>query len=204
MNRLLNSTERKTCYQILAAIFSYPEQGLVDSLQLCLKDLSHLLDLPIPAELQQPSELTDLEVAYTGLFINRLGGAPAPPYGSIYLGSEAQLMGASNLRVAESYSSEGLNMDASDEPADFLATELEFLYYLVNEEEAAEEDEDATAVANWQQKQSNFCRELLHPWLPVFCQRIKESNGGHPLYSWTAAALKQFSELEKSCFPPQP
>jgi TorA maturation chaperone TorD len=149
--------------------------------------------------LRQSPELTELEVSYTGLFINRLGGAPVPPYGSVYLEAEAQLMGASSLRVAESYRHEGLNMEASDEPADFLATELEFLYFLVNEQETAEQAGDAAAVCNWQQKQTNFCRELLHPWLPVFCQRLKESADEHPLYSWSAAALRQFSEREQSC-----
>ncbi len=163
MNRPLNSTERKTCYQILAALFNYPERGLLDCLELHLKQLSTLLDLPLPAELRQPAELTELEVAYTGLFINCLGGVPVPPYGSVYLEAEAQLMGASSLRVAESYRHEGLNMEASDEPADFLATELEFLYYLINEQETAEQAGDGAAVCNWKQKQANFCRELLHP-----------------------------------------
>lgn len=197
MNKRMNTAERKTCYQILAALFSYPEQTLLDSLPAFLDQLSSLLEVSIPAELNQPVDLTDLEVAYTGLFINRLGGAPAPPYGSIYLENTAQLMGASCLRVAESYRNEGLNLDGSAEPADFLPTELEFLYYLVAEQQVAIEADDGS-VSDWPQKQANFSAELLHPWLAVFCQRIFEADGGHPLYSWAAEALKTFAAQEQS------
>jgi TorA maturation chaperone TorD len=137
VNQPYSSTDKKICYQILSAFFNYPEPGLIGNLPLCLEELSSILDLPIPVELKHPPELTDLEVAYTGLFINRLGGAPAPPYGSVYMEPGAKLMGASCLRVAEKYQSEGLNLDASEEPADFLATELEFLYYLASNEENA-------------------------------------------------------------------
>ena len=196
----LSSTERKTCYQILAALYIYPEQTLLDSLELCLDELSLSLNLPIPPELKNSPELIDLEVAYTGLFINRLGGAAAPPYGSVYLDVEAQLMGTSSLQVAESYRNEGLNMDGSDEPADFLSTELEFLYYLVAAEEAAEAKQDSAAVSSWQQKQAKFSRELFSPWVSVFSQRVKQSDGGHPLYVWAADALQKFSEQEQNHF----
>lgn len=196
MNQVLNSTDRKNCYQILAALFNYPEQELLENLSPCLDELSTLLELPITPELNKDISLTDLEVAYTGLFINRLGGAPAPPYGSIYLEAEGQLMGASCLRVAEYYQGEGLNMDGSDEPADFLPTELEFLYYLAAEEEAAEDRQEELAASNLRQKQVTFGQELLHPWLTIFCKRIKKSDDGHPLYTWAADALNRFSALE--------
>ena len=197
MNLQLCNTERKTLYRLLAALFRYPEQGLLDSLSLSLQKTSAFLNLPLPADTNQVPELIDLEVAYTGLFINCLGGAAAPPYGSVYLESDAQLMGSSCLQVVESYRSEGLNLDASDEPADFLATELEFLYYLVAEEEGAE---NSAVALGWKKKQGDFSRELLHPWLKEFCQRIEQTSGVHPLYAWAAEALLQFSELEQNYF----
>ena len=195
MKQALTSTNRKSCYQILAALFNYPEQTLVTNLARDLSELSTLLNLPLPSELTQAVPVTELEVAYTGLFINRLGGAPAPPYGSIYLEADAQLMGASCVRVAQYYQAEGLNSDASPEPADFLPTELEFLYYLVTEQEQAD-----AASSDLQQKQADFCQELLHPWLGEFCRRIEAAEGGHPLYTWAAAALMRFTALEQDCF----
>jgi TorA maturation chaperone TorD len=200
VNRQLNNTERKSCYQLLAALFNYPEQRLLDSLDRQLNDLSSFLDLPLPSDLLQTPKLIDLEIAYTGLFINSLGGAAAPPYGSVYLETAAQLMGASCLQVAESYRREGLNLAASAEPADFLATELEFLYYLVDAESAAETKGDTSSAAGWKQKQAIFCRELLHPWLPIFCQRIQQKAGGHPLYCWAAEVLIQFCTREQGSF----
>lgn len=185
---------------MLAALFNYPGLSLLDALPRFFAELASFLPLPLPAELKQTPDLIDLEVAYTGLFINCLGGAAAPPYGSVYLDSEAQLMGASCLQVAQNYATEGLNLDASEEPADFLATELEFLYYLVSEEAAADQAGEVTAVAGWRQKQASFCRELLHPWLAFFCQRIKQSDGVHPFYSWAADALMQFSKREQDAF----
>ncbi|HEY5674169.1 MAG TPA: molecular chaperone TorD family protein [Malonomonas sp.] len=195
MNRQLSHAERASCYQILATLFCYPDKGLLDSLHSSLENLSLFLHLPIPVELKQTPELIDTEVAYTSLFINSLGGAAAPPYGSVYLESAAQLMGASCQQVSDSYRREGLNLDASEEPADFLATELEFLYFLVAEEAAAE---DAEAAAVWKRKQADFSRKLLHPWLSVFCQRVKRSDAGHPLYRWAAEALLLFSESEQN------
>lgn len=203
MNRSLNYPERKSCYQILAALFSYPETELLEPLERFLAELSTLLGLPLSAELKNTPALLDLEVAYTGLFINRLGGAPAPPYGSVYLDADGQLMGESCLRVADSYRREGLNLDGSDEPADFLATELEFIYYLITAEQSAVAVGDRAAAASWKQKQADFCRELLHPWLAIFCQRLKGSAGGHPLYQWLASALERFSELEQQQFSRQ-
>lgn len=185
---------------MLAALFSYPGPSLLDALPRFLAVLTSFLSLPWPAELQQVPDLLDLEVAYTGLFINSLGGAAAPPYGSVYLDLEAQLMGASCLRVAKSYASEGLNLAASEEPADFLATELEFLNYLVNEEEVAEMAGDAPAATGWRQKQAIFGGELFHPWVAHFCQRIKLRENVHPLYRWGADVLNLFSKQEQGCF----
>ena len=200
MNRSLNNADRISCYQLLAALFNYPEAELLESLERSLAELSTLLARPLPAELKKTPVLLDLEVAYTGLFINRLGGAPAPPYGSVYLDAEGQLMGESCLRVAESYRREGLNLAGSDEPADFLATELEFLYYLITAEQSAAAAGDTAAVSSCKHQQADFCRELLHPWLAIFCQRIQASAGSHPLYLWLSAALLQFSEQEQNHF----
>ena len=117
MKLRLNSAEGKT-YHRIPALFTSPEPTLLDSLDPCLDKLSICFNLPIPTEPKESPELTDLDVAYTGLFINRIGGAPAPPYGA-YLEVAAQLMGTSGSQVTESYRSEGLNLADSEEPAVF-------------------------------------------------------------------------------------
>ncbi len=49
--------------------------------------------VPPISEPPAAGELRTLEVAYTDLFISRLGGAPALPYGSVYLEAESACWG---------------------------------------------------------------------------------------------------------------
>ena len=66
-----------------------------------------------------------LENEYVRLFINAMPEVPCPPYGSVYL--EGSVMGESTLKVAEIYRKYGV---ASEEPADHIAVETEFLAWL--------------------------------------------------------------------------
>jgi TorA maturation chaperone TorD len=194
---MLHVNERKRFYAFLSSLFSYPDEELVSALDqgdgIRLSGL-----LPGCPEPPQGNALPEeLQVAFTELFINRLGGAPAPPYGSVYIEAEERLMGTSTLSVAEAYRGEGLAVDASPEPPDYLATELEFLYYLVEMEEKALQQGEVEAARKAARKQGDFCRALLHPWVPEFCRRIKQDQGGHPLYRWGAGLLERFCEVER-------
>jgi TorA maturation chaperone TorD len=66
-----------------------------------------------------------LENEYVRLFINAMPEVPCPPYGSVYL--EGSVMGESTLKVAAIYRKYGV---ASEEPADHIAVESEFLAWL--------------------------------------------------------------------------
>ena len=203
MAQALTVTDRKICYEILASLFAYPEQALLDNLSACIDELESLLGVSVPAELKQAIDLTDLEVAYTGLFINSLGGAQAPPYGSVYLDADARLMGESCQRVVKSYSAAGLNLDGSDEPADFLATELEFLYFLTSEEEAVADAGDRQAENDWRNMQSDFFTGLLHCWVPDFCRRIQDGEDVHGFYLWSSVVLQNFCSREQEFLAPE-
>lgn len=191
----MNLSERKTCYRIFSQLFAYPEESYLDGLEESAVELMAILEL---SEFDSAGIQTveDLAVAHTELFINRLGGTPAPPYGSVYLDPEGQLMGESSRRVLGAYNGEGLNLDGSSEPPDYLSTELEFLYYLLEETEAALAAGTLDRVAELERKQVEFIGTLLLPWLEPFCQQLLAS-GGHPYYLWLAAALLQFSRLEQ-------
>jgi TorA maturation chaperone TorD len=105
-------------------------------------------------------------------------------------------MGQTTLHVAEAYRSEGLSLEGSGEPPDFLPTELEFLYYLVEQEEQAlvrRSGPARTAVEH----QASFCRTLLHPWMPAFCDRLDTDGQAHPLYRWAAGLLRIFCRQEQ-------
>lgn len=182
---MLTLTERKDLCSLLVQLFSYPDAALSKRLaEPATAVLSARLEIPAPAGAE--SDWTTLEPAYTSLFINRLGGVPAPPYGSVYLDDDGQVMGASSLRVMQSYQQAGLVVE-SPEPPDFLATELEFLYFL-----AAREGEDAEGA----DVRTIFFQELFLPWIAPFCQRLAAADP-HPCYAWAATLLLAFCRQEE-------
>jgi TorA maturation chaperone TorD len=193
---VLHVSERKQLYAFLARLFSYPDRELTATLQDGEAAEVGSLLLTTPAPPAALSSTIELETAYTELFINRLGGAPAPPYGSVYLERDERLMGQSTLHVAEAYRSEGLSLEGSCEPPDFLPTELEFLYYLVEQEEQALSRRDLAAARTAVERQAIFSRTLLHPWMPTFCDRIEADEQTHPLYRWATGLLREFCRVE--------
>jgi TorA maturation chaperone TorD len=193
---MLHVSERKRLYAFLARIFSYPDRELAAALQQGEAAAVGRLLPTVPAPPASDASTVELETAYTDLFINRLGGAPAPPYGSVFLERDERLMGQSTLQVAEAYRAEGLSLEGSGEPPDFLPTELEFLYYLVEQEEQALGRKDAAAARALLGRQASFCRTLLHPWMPAFCGRIEADEQTQPFYRWAAGLLREFCRRE--------
>lgn len=68
---------------------------------------------------------TRLENEYVRLFINAMPELPCAPYGSVYL--EGSVMGESTLKITDIYRKYRM---ATDEPADHIAVESEFLAWL--------------------------------------------------------------------------
>jgi TorA maturation chaperone TorD len=184
---MLTLTERKDLCSLLVQLFSYPDAELSERLAEPAT-ASLTARLAIPALAGPEIDWKTLEPAYTSLFINRLGGVPAPPYGSVYLDDDGQVMGASSLRVMQSYQQAGLVVE-SPEPPDFLATELEFLYFLADREENGEGTEAARA-------RTVFFNELFFPWITPFCQRPAAADP-HPFYAWAATLLLSFCQQEE-------
>lgn len=197
---MLNVHQRKKLYGILTTLFSYPDEELEAFLESEEPAVAaRLLEAPPPPRLPAAGRRENLETDYTGLFINRLGGAPAPPYGSVYLEEErAMLMGQTTVQVAEAYQAQGLSLTGSSDPPDFLPTELEFLYYLVEQEEQALQRGKISAAREAARRQADFCRELLHPWIPGFCKRIEQEPQTSTFYRWTADLLLRFCRCEQA------
>lgn len=194
---MLHVSERKRLYAFLARLFSYPDRELTEALWRgeATEVGSLLLSTPPPSATL--SSTMELETAYTALFINRRGGAAAPPYGSVYLEGNEQLMGATTRQVAVAYRAEGLSLEGSGEPPDFLPTELEFLYYLVDQEEQALSRRDSITARQMLAKQSSFYQLYLHPWATLFCDRIEAAEQSHPFYQWAAGLLREFCRQEQ-------
>jgi len=195
---MLHVSERKLLYRFLAQLFAYPDAQLIDALARGeAEEASRLTGIEPPPDLLEDDILLDLEAGFTGQFINRLGGVPAPPYGSLYMERDGILMGQTSVKVLEAYRTEGLSLEGSGEPPDYLATELEFLYYLVKQEEDALSRRDVEDARDKTVKQRIFVGELMEPWVMSFCKRMGQDRDGHPFYLWGAKLLQQFCSMEK-------
>jgi TorA maturation chaperone TorD len=189
---MLENSQRQDLCRFFAGAFNYPDLALVANLAEEVAKVASLLAVDHPQFEPFPS-LAELEVSYTELFISRVGGVPAPPYGSVYLEPEKQLMGQTTLCALRAYQGEGLSHGEGGDPPDFISTELEFLYYLIGQEMTAVAQgrlEDARIL---RQKQADFANTLLLPWVDQFCTRINEAAGVAAFYHWSADMLKEFA-----------
>jgi TorA maturation chaperone TorD len=196
---MLENHQRQDLYRFFARIFNYPDQSLVEDLDAEVAATADLLSVDLP-QLDSEPDLAELQVGYTELFISRFGGVPAPPYGSVYLEKEGQLMGQTTLFVLRAYEGEGLNHEEASEPPDFIATEMEFLYFLVGQEINALTRDDLEAAHAARQKQIDFCHTLLQPWIKQFCQRVLQVEDANELYRWSAEMLIAFCRHEEELY----
>jgi TorA maturation chaperone TorD len=192
---VLLERERANCYRLLSACF-YPP-GELQGIEDLFSDLAGLMGRLCPgavgfsAEMRKSFAAWDLPVDYAKLFVGPFE-LRAPPYGSVYLDGERRVMGDSTLRVINMYREAGLSVDKSfKEMPDHIAAELEFMHYLASK--AAEEFEGSapggalTSVA----KQKKFMDELLGPWIPAFCERIRRG-ASSTFYKALAGCLEAF------------
>jgi len=195
---MLHIDQRKDLYRNLATLFNYPGEELITLLRQAgsWSAAAGHFGIPLPEQLDT-FRRSNLEEAYTALFDAGLGGAVAPPYGSVYLEDSGLLMGESTRQVAACYADAGLKLDGTVEPADYLPTELEYLYYLVDREDQALQARDLATARTMTDRQRRFLSAWLMPWLPEFVARL-EGRPLHPLYPWGGRLLLAFcgSELE--------
>lgn len=109
---------------------------------------------------------------YVRLFVNAPGGIPAPPYASYYL--DGGLLGPSSTWVASEYARQALELapDAG-QPADFVASECEFLAFLARHQWAALAIGDEAARRMAAQAEERFFRQHLCLWLPQFARALR-------------------------------
>ncbi len=193
---MLHIHQRQRLYQFFADLFANPGPELMQKLSGGeAAAVSGLLGIEVPFESGSEMSVENLSELYTGLFVARMGGVPAPLYGSVYLDA-GLLMGPSTNRIAELYRQQGLVFEDATEPADFLATELEFLFFLVGREEAGFKQRDLSAARAATAAQLEFLNEELLPWLEQFVERLAKVEE-KTLYHWGAQALLQFCRKER-------
>jgi len=139
--------------------------------------------VPIQNLNQLKADLSDenislLETEYVRLFIAGSGGIPAPLYESCHLGTTPRTMGQSALDMQNRLQEAGLEISLeSNEPADHLTIELEFLFYLLSEGWFGESEQANQGV--------EFAESIMLPWVRRFRDALNKANP-HPVFAGTA------------------
>jgi TorA maturation chaperone TorD len=161
--------------RLLAACYYLPgpefaEEGLFDSLVSAasgvgpeLASLARRLGQAFAA-----SDLQALQVDYTRLFLGP-AGAPARPYGSVWLDSRQSLMLDSTQAVLDLYAEADFEIaeDFRDLP-DHITAEMEFLYLLFFREAEAIRAGEPAAAARAVSLRRRFLAEHLGRWVEPF------------------------------------
>lgn len=122
--------------------------------------------LPKPEEVRAFCEETASE--HVRLFLNNPEGVPAPLYASCYREGPCRTMGPEALAMRERLRAAGLTVSGdSNEPADHLPIQLEFLFMLL-----AEAGDSASETPESLEEAKNFAREELQSWVPSFSHAV--------------------------------
>ncbi|NIV28123.1 MAG: hypothetical protein GWN58_01050 [Anaerolineae bacterium] len=197
---------RLLLYRFLGLGYTYPETALLEVLQANetwdqLTAADEVLGLgigPTLADLQTLVEsyagdgeqlLTDLQIEHTYLFISAVPHVPASPYESAYT-NRGLLMGEPVSQVLRAYREAGLLMNKDyDALPDHMAAELEFMFYLVQQEAESSQSGDEDGAGVWQDRQRSFLREHLLRWGPSFLKEVTAS--ARQLFYGMLAALTE-------------
>lgn len=168
-----NITQTANAYKLLSLLYGPPTEELEEVLTHLEQTLQSLRPELIPLVLEMKtlsdsvSKLEELTVDHARLFIGPFD-LLAPPYGSIYLDGQRQVMGDSTMEVLQFYRQAGLNSaDDFKQPPDYIVTELEFIYYLIAKYLETEDEQ-------WLVQMETFLNKYLGKWSGDFTNRINE------------------------------
>ena len=190
---------RADSFRLLAECYRLPSSELAD----CITDLEHNIATVCPEaalhvqkmmdEFESTDTLEALTVDYARLFVGPYE-LLAPPYGSVYLDGERQIMGESTLEARNKYREEGLDTSTDfRDPPDHITAELEFMYFLILKETEAIGNSDIETTVRFIEKQRAFLREHLGAWVFDFADNT-EKNAETGFYKNLARVTRTFIE----------
>lgn len=182
MCRIFWGPDNEFCQEIMNGEFSK-----------ALIDLSENFDVDLSSAVSTVNDIADehkdaeslckhLTNCYVTLFINDLGGIPAPLYQSCYSPSSRQLMGHSAVEMKNRLEAHGLFISLpGNEPQDHLSIMLEYLYYLLNNGWMESQDEFINEAVL-------FARDNMQGWVKEFHARLS-ADGRSKFYVQSAMIL---------------
>ncbi|WP_280770211.1 TorD/DmsD family molecular chaperone [Salipaludibacillus daqingensis] len=127
-------------------------------------------------------------IDYSKLFVGPFD-VLAPPYGSVYLEEARQIQGQSTRQVERLYEKAGIEKTADfHEPADHIAVELEFIYYLYYMYIDTNE-------LNYLVLIKEFINNHLGRWIFQFTDRLEE-HATHNYYKKLSILTREIFKLE--------
>lgn len=179
--------ETANCYKFFAECFYYPEENQLK----LIKSYDKKLPQNLAGLLDSLGDEKELQIDFSKLFLGPFK-VLSPPYGSVYLEEGKTIQGESTLDVIRLYQEDGLKVDLK-EPADHIAVELEFMYYLASKEIEAIENKDLERANLYLNKQYSFIQRHLSKWIPEFTDSIC-ANTKEVFYKKIAIALNLMIE----------
>ena len=188
---------RREAYQLLSACYYLPEEDTLEKLTVLERTLGVACPEAVEpaAMMRDETDLEQLKVDFSRLFVGPFK-LLAPPYGSVYLESGRQVMGASTVDAKNRYQEAGLDISGEvKEAPDHIALELEFMYYLVFKEIEVLEQSDLERVMDYLRKQQQFLERHLGAWMSKFAANV-EQNATTDFYKSLAAITKLFVQKD--------
>ncbi len=176
-------TDLYTAFQMKALSRFFAAQNAAE-LQAAYLDLSAWVRQPAPAV----DDWQAVEFSFNRLFVGPK--APiAPPFASVYLEPEPQLMGASTMRVREIYGLAGLQSPLKNKvPEDHISYELDCLRQF----SVALNQIPSTEMSAMR----NYLLTTMQRWLPSFIQRIRSAANVHEAILFVVDCLDAWLERE--------
>ena len=188
---------RLEAYRLLADGYHRPNPNFPDGLaklKICLEQVCREAGKYVDrmqADIAGVDDTEILQVDYARLFVGPFN-LPAPPYGSVYLEGERQVMGASTADVQKRYQAAGLDVDAGFKDApDHIAAELEFMHFMIFKAMEAAASGDFNLVVTRLLDQKSFLEIHLGAWIHKFAENIVD-NANTSFYRNLARATAAF------------
>ena len=133
----------------------------------------------------------ELKLEYRRLFIGP-NFLPAPLWESVAMSREQLMFDGETFRVREAYAKFGLSFARlNNEPEDHIATELEFISYLIEKILVLDPQQDKAEILKLLEAQITFLKDHLLRWAPRSCEMLLTATSSK-LYQGLAQLIIEF------------
>ena len=175
-------------YAFLSACYYPPDERLLQTVD-AASEIGSRLQGDHRGSIHGSTSIDALEQDYVRLFVGPFKTL-APPCGSVYLESDARLMGDSTIDVAAWYREDGLE-NAIQEPPDHVIAELEYLHFLAVKSAGAMIDGDPEKATYYLGREKRFLTTHLARWVHPFTREV-ETNAETEFYRCLAKITRAF------------